>query len=587
MKQLLQLVIKFQGRKRIIGLLLFTTAYALLEAASVGAVMPYITFIQSRDTLASSALWQMIKGVFPEISLSAGVALLSILLLLLFVSKNILALVQFRHIFAFTQTFYSRISTTLLANYMLQPFEFFLKANSSILSKNVTSETRLVAEQIIQPFVTIISETLVLVFILGVLFVYNPLGSAVTVVTITVVLGGLYHFTSKATRKLGSEREVLFSRMTKVSHEALSGIRDIKVSGSERFFYDAFRGTADRIAYVSSTTSTMLQLPKIVVETVIVSAVLILIAVFESTANDTSRLISILVVYLVAAYRLMPSASRIITAVMNLKYIQAGFQTIAPMLDNVSVIDAQDSSEGSRTAFNNIELRNVRYRYPDKDEDVLKGVTLRIDRGESIGIIGSTGAGKSTLINVLLGLLPVSSGEIRVNGDFSDYERYREYRGLMAYVPQHVFIADDTIERNIALGIPQDRIDKVRLAEAVKLSELHTLCAQLSEGLQTYVGDRGARLSGGQIQRIGLARALYRNAQVLVLDEATSALDVETERRIMNNLASTESDRTVIMIAHRHRSLSNCNRIIEIADGTIGEEIDYEDLIARNNHQGI
>lgn len=569
-----------QNQKRsAILLLLFSVVLALIEAAGIGSVFPFVALLQSPDSLLGTPVWGVLTRLFGRWSPDAMLIYLGYLLLGLFVLKNLLAALQFKLHYSFMQDFYRSLSSRLLASYMAHPYTFFLKTNSSVLAKNVTVETALVAEHIVAPGLLLIAEVLVLTTILFVLFLYQPILSLAAVVVMSTVLGGIYVLSGHFSRRLGIMRESAFSQMTKLCSEALKGIRDIKVAGTEDYFVRAYDAVARKYTHGIAVYFTMEQVPRLAIETIVVAGLIGAILYFKDSGAGSGTLVAVLAMYLVAAYRLMPSVNRIISSILHLQYFEAGFKAFAlPLYEALNFATQRMRDRAALPFTQGLGLEKACFRYPESEVPVLDRLELRLKTGEVVGIIGSTGVGKSTLINVILGLLPLDEGSLVVDGRPLAEDQIRSWQAAVAYVPQHVFIADDTLLHNVALGIPDGEIDLQRMRVALELAQLSDLVKELPEGFHSELGERGARLSGGQIQRIGIARALYRDTPVLILDEATSALDIVTEERILEALHRRESKQTVLVVAHRHSTLKHCDRIYRLDSGRIVESLTYAEL---------
>jgi len=566
-------------RRQAAVLILFGLLLALLEALGVGSVVPLVTFIQAPEALEGSRAWTTLVGIFGVHDPDAMILYLGMTVVGIFVVKNALAGVQFRLHFGFTHEFFRRLSSRLLASYMAQPYGFFLDANCAVLAKNVLTETYSVATEIVGPALLLLSEALVLLAILTVLFVYEPVFSLVALGIVCSVFGAIFVFSGRVSQRLGQAREFMHNQMTRICYESLSGIKDIKVAGTERFFVGMFDEFAKKRAHGTAVHLTLEQAPRLVIEIVIGGGLIGTLLYVRSMGSTTSGLVATLAMYLVAAYRLMPSVNRIIASLLHLRYIEAGFRSFEPIL--LEAISTPAFGAGNRTPLvfqSQLQLTNVRFRYPGASGYVLDGINLWIKRGEMVGFIGPSGTGKSTLINVILGLLEVNDGTFRVDEQVVKGEKVQDWQAIVAYVPQQVFVLDDSLLKNVALGIADSEIDRERLARALEQAQLADFVKELPEGIATRVGERGARLSGGQIQRIGVARALYRNTPVLVLDEATSALDLETEERIMRSVHENSVQRTILVIAHRYSSLKSCDRIYRLEDGKVADCLTYSQL---------
>jgi ABC-type bacteriocin/lantibiotic exporter with double-glycine peptidase domain len=399
-----------------------------------------------------------------------------------------------------------------------------------------------------------------------------------------VLIGGIYVFSTRFTRRYGKEREQSFSDMAKVSSEALAGIKDIKIADTSGFFINLYEKIVQKNARANALNSIYQQLPKIVIETIIVTVLLGLILYSKVFLVGPEAIIASLAMYMAAAYRLMPSVNRIITSIMRLRYIEAGFKSIAPALYSALGKKSTKICDSKSIEFHQcIRFNNIHYRYPKSDVDILCGVNIEIKKGEIIGFVGESGVGKSTLFSIILGLLNETEGEKFVDNVRLNEGNIRAWQNQISYVPQHIFISDDTLVRNVALGILDSEINLEKIESSIIISQLYDFIKELPNGIHTVMGERGARLSGGQIQRIGIARALYRDKPILILDEATSALDEKTEEKLMETLNEQNKGRTILIIAHRITSLRFCDKIYQLQGNGNVQEMRYQQLINKKS----
>lgn len=580
MRRFIFSLMDYRQKRNAAIILVLSTIVALLEAAGVGAILPFVAAIQSPDMLIKFKIWDYFILLFGVKSPQEITVILGLVLLVLYLTKNILASMQIWLQQSFTQKFYTKISTNLLKGYLRKPYIYFVNANSAILVKNVTIETKLIAESVIEPFLLIASEVLVLTAILIILLISAPVVSIVAIFMVAALFGSIYFFSRNYNTSLGEVREKTFAQMSKICSEAFNGIKEIKVVGAEQFFIDKYSEYCSKQARTTAISSTISQIPRLIIETVLIVSLLGSMIILIMTGVNTIELISVLSMYLAAAFRIMPSINRILSATMRLKYFEAGLKVIAPTLTEIMNEKAVSGNNPVPFEFEkSIAINKLTFKYEGTDTYVLNGLDLEIFKGEVIGLIGESGVGKSTFINILLALLNANSGGVFLDGKtIRTPDDIKNWQAMITYVPQNVFIADDTLIHNIAFGIPDKEIDRNLVDKVIREVQLKELIGDLPYGVNTIVGERGTRLSGGQIQRIGLARALYRNRPILILDEATSALDMETEGKIIEGLKKDHADKTILMIAHRYKSLKYCNKIYRMFNGRIIECLTFNDL---------
>jgi ABC-type multidrug transport system fused ATPase/permease subunit len=361
----------------------------------------------------------------------------------------------------------------------------------------------------------------------------------------------------------------------------LGGTKDVKLLGRENEFLSEFGRHNEGFTRVGARSGTMGQLPRLWLEFLAVTGLAALVLVIVWQGHPLEALLPTLGLFAVGAFRLLPSANRLIGATQNIRY---GLPAIAVLHSELALIQNTHVPErGRRLPFDDsLKLEHVIYRYPSTEADTIRGVTLQIARGSSVGFIGSTGTGKTTLVDIILGLLTPDGGRVLVDGvDIRGNER--GWQDQIGYVPQSIFLTDDSLRRNIAFGLPNEQIDEEAVWRTVRAAQLETFVKALPEGLETMVGERGVRLSGGQRQRIGIARALYHDPAVLVLDEATSALDAVTEREFMETVRALRGAKTVIIIAHRLSTVEHCDRLFRLDQGKVVEEGETAAVLGRLN----
>lgn len=459
------------------------------------------------------------------------------------------------------------LSDWILGQFLHQPIEFHFQNHSMELSKQALHDTSQFARGAVMSCLAIASESFVTIGICSFLLFIKP----VTTLCILAIFGagaGIFHRVWRNRLYLwGQQRQIKESQAHRYMHEALTAIREIKVSGSELNFVKRYSIPSHSFAKIASNQSALQALPSIGLELLTVIGISILSAGLLLIKTPLSSIVPVIAVFALASSRLLPSISRILNHLNYLRFSTPIVESLSKAINNLEKtkkIELENvSNKNVLISWSCIELRNVSYTYPDREKPVLQNLNLNIEHGERLGIIGPTGAGKSTLIDILLGLLKPSSGTASVDSlDLADNSRI--WHQLIGYVPQHPTLIDDSLLRNIAFGIPDDEIDNQALKEAIEVAQLVPVIEQLEQGLETIIGERGSRLSGGQCQRIAVARALYRKPQILILDEVSNGLDDLTEKALLNAISTLAHCPTIIMVSHRKSSLGICNRIHNI-----------------------
>jgi ATP-binding cassette subfamily C protein len=480
-----------------------------------------------------------------------------------------------------------RLSSRLLKGYLAMPYPLHQQRNSAELIRNVTDAVNDVVQYTLLPSVRLASELLVVGGLALTLALTSPFAAAVAVALFAPLMWLLFRFIQPRIAALGREDHDLAKSALLSLHQSLHGFRDIAILGRQEWFHERYARIRLAIARIRYLRWLYGDIPRIALETSLVLFVALFVAASVALGRSPAESVPVLGMFAYAGLRILPSLNHVVLEINGLRYGAAAAAEVHRDLVLLEAAAPQPLSpaaaEGQKemTLRESIRLEGVGYRYPGASEDALADVNLEIRRGESIGVVGPTGSGKSTLIDVIVGLLPVASGRVLVDGTDiqSDLRGWQRNLGM---VPQSVYLLDDSLRRNIALGVDDDSIDEDAVREAVALAQLGDFLASQPRGLDTVVGERGARLSGGERQRVAIARALYRHPDVLVLDEGTSALDSATEAALVEALASTGRERSMIVVAHRLTSVRDCSRILFVDSGRVVDSGAYDDLLARN-----
>jgi ABC-type multidrug transport system fused ATPase/permease subunit len=470
----------------------------------------------------------------------------------------------------------------LAQGFVKRSYEEHIGTNSAHAVHDISQTAPSVVGSILASSLGIVMEVSLASGAVIALFLLDPVSALLAAAFVGLALTLYYLAIRGLTYDLSARSLVLTKRQSQVSHFFIGATKESKILRRENYFVELIRGVATALAKVNATSSFIGQLPRLYGEIVIVGAIIIVSAVIVNTQGSTQAAVPILGVFAAAAFRVMPSTNRIV------QYFSSLRQT-APLLDSIYP-DLQRYSSENDTPTNTanqippkkmltsaIYLESVSYRYPETRELTIRDISLKVPKGHAVGLVGQTGAGKSTLVDIMLGLLPPSDGVVRVD-DQNLYENRDLWSGRIGYVPQSIYLMDDTLRRNIAIGVPDDLIDAQRLEEVLGIAQLKSVVNGLPAGLDTEIGEAGVRLSGGQRQRIGIARALYGDPEVLVMDEATSALDNATESEIAAAISALAGKMTLILIAHRLSTIRHCDCLFYIEDGCLAASGTYEEL---------
>lgn len=472
-----------------------------------------------------------------------------------------------------------RLSAKLLNGYLNLPYSFHLERNSAELIRNAyTSVIHLVTSAFV-PAVILASETLVVLGLFAALLVASPTSTLLVVAVTGPVLLILLRSIRRRTRLLGESYQETSQQSLQTLQESLQSVRDIKILGRASFFVNRFSAVRAQFAKVLYSRGVLMEVPRVATETLLVVLVLLFLVIAIASGDPLNQTLATLGLFGYAGVRLMPALSRLVANVNTLQYASAAVDDV---YDQLKLFwDARESRPDVPPMRFERELRVTGLSFAFGEKSVLSGVDFEVRRGESIGIVGATGAGKSTLVDILMALLEPNAGRVTADG-VSIHEVPEAWQQNLGVVAQSVVLIDDTLRKNIAFGVDNDDIDHGLLQQALHESQLDAMVAELPEGLDTLVGEGGVRLSGGQRQRVAMARALYRDPHVLILDEATSALDNVTEARLIDALRHLRNDRTLIMVAHRLTTLRHCDSILVLDSGELVDMGTYSELLARN-----
>jgi ABC-type multidrug transport system fused ATPase/permease subunit len=480
----------------------------------------------------------------------------------------------------FTAGLKVNISQRLFTTYMHQPYEFHLQRNSAQLIRNVTDE---VFELVLSfgAVMSLLSELMIVLGIGTMLFIVEPVGLLSIISTITLFGSLFYILTKGRTLELGKKRQFHQVQVLQHLQQGLGGFKDATLLGREKNFIKQFVLHTRESAQVGVTYGVLMSLPRHIFELLAVTVLSIFIFILLIVLNkEVGGIIPSLGVFVMAAFRIMPSASKIIGNMQSLRFC---LPVVNRLYDEIllPVRINTHNEESQQKITNNIHIKDVDFLYLASSNPAIYAVNIHINDGSIVGFIGPSGAGKSTLIDVILGLLEPTKGQVLVN-EVDIQNNMRGWQNRIGYVPQSIYLTDDTLKNNIAFGIPEGEIDIQSVNDAISQSQLKEFVKDLPQGIETMVGENGVRLSGGQRQRIGIARALYHRPSVLVLDEATSALDSITESEVMNTIESLHGNKTIIIIAHRMSTLKNCDHIYKIRKGTIIDQGNFDRMVDAN-----
>jgi ATP-binding cassette, subfamily B, bacterial PglK len=471
------------------------------------------------------------------------------------------------------------LSYRLFEGYLRQPYTFHLQRNSAQLIRNAVGEANIFAQTAVVAGLQLFTEMLVVIGVSALLLVIEPMGALVVVLVLGGAGWGLHRVTHHALVRWGEARQRHDGLRIQHLQQGLSGVKDVKLLGREQAFLEQYHLHNVGSARAGQLLQTMQQVPRLAIELLAVCGLAVLVIIMIGQHKPLDTLLPTLGLFAAAAFRLMPSANRVLGAAQNVRYALPVVGVLCEEFRQIQSLVRRPTSAPALPFRSSLQLVNVTFRYPAAAAVALHEVTLDIPSGTAVGFIGGSGAGKSTLVDIILGLLTPEEGAVQVDG-VDIQSNLRGWQDQIGYVPQSIFLTDDTLRRNVAFGLADERIDDEAVWRAIRAAQLETYVTSLPEGLDTMVGERGIRLSGGQLQRIGIARALYHDPAVLVLDEATSALDTRTERGVMDAVRALHGRKTVLIVAHRLSTVEGCDQLFRLEGGSIVAEGAPEKVLA-------
>ena len=568
-------------KNKILILLFGIFIHGLIEITSIASILPFMSVVLDSSIINTNIILSNLYNFFNFSSHNNFLIALGSIVFLLLLISNAYAAFIFWWITKFVQFQSYRLSKKIFNNYLAQSYIFFLNRNSSELSKNVLTEVNRVIIGVIYPMLIAIARIAIGLFILILLLYVNPKLTAIISFIFITTYGIVYYFVREYLWSIGKLSTQATFEKYKFINEAFSGIKDIKLRGTESEFIEKYSLPAEKFAKYSTISSVISLLPRYAIETLAFGGILLIVIFLISTSENFMSAIPLVALYAVAGYRVMPGIQQIYHSIVQIRYNAPALDILLKDLGkNLSLPKKSDSESNSLLKIKStIQFKSVSFKYPNTDNLILENINIKIKTNSVTAFVGETGSGKTTLVDILLGLLPTNKGGIFFDEIKLESNNLNSWQKKLGYVPQNIFLTDDTIKNNIAFAVPEDQIDQQKIINAARLAELDDYISNLPDKYNAYVGERGIRISGGQMQRIGIARALYNNPEILVLDEATSALDNVTEKKIMKSINKLSKDKTIIIIAHRLSTIKNCDQIYLLDKGKVSAQGSYNELI--------
>jgi ATP-binding cassette, subfamily B, bacterial PglK len=564
-------------KKKLLILFILMIGAAIFETFGIGLIVPFVGLVTNPTIIHEQIILSFIYNLFNFQSTLMFTVFAVVFLLGIFVLKNLYIL-----LFNYAQSRVIlnqqvKLSQSLFKEYLTKPYVFHLHRNTADLLRNINEEVSKLFQGLVMSLFQLFTEVLVTTCILVLLFATAPLATTVA----SILLGGsvliFFKFFRKKISSLGTEQQKVNGMMIKWVNQGLGACKEVKVSGKEGFFINAYTKHSQTKANNSCYIKMLDQVPRLFIETLLVAVVLITMLIMVLQGTNTAEVVSTMALFSMSAFRLMPSINRIVAMLTNIRYNLPALTVVYEDLfvNKEKLLNNSNSKEKTvtinnreRTFTDSIKLNEVSFRYPNQNDYSIKNVSLTIPIGKSVAFIGESGAGKTTIVDIILGLFKPEKGKVLVDNR-NLYEEKELWQQKIGYIPQSIFLSDDTIRGNVAFGIERGQIDDEAVWRALDQAQLKEFVEALPDKLETEVGERGVRLSGGQRQRIGIARALYHNPEILFMDEATSALDNETEKEIMKAIDGLKGEKTLIIIAHRLSTIENCDIVFKINNGKL------------------
>lgn len=583
-KQLFKLL-TIDQRRRFYSLQVLVIIMTITELIALGSVIPFMTLVGDSSYLQQDNFINMLYKTSGITSESKFIFITGMgVIFLLFISMLISIITTWK-LSMFATNVGAEISSRLYRYYLSQEWMFHVSGSSSELTKKIANESSRVTTGVIMPLMQVNTRILLTIFISSALIYYDPIIAAIGIAMFIFIYFIMFKIVRVRIQDNGNTISKAIGQRFKLMNEGFGGIKDILLLGNDRYFINQFNKTSRRLAYSVGANSVFSQVPRYIIELIAFGSMISIVLYLIGTHNSNIGIVlPIITIYALATFKLLPAFQNIYANFATIKGNISAFKSIESDLAN-SYLDLYKSSKINENCISpkkNISLTDVSFTYPSREGPALNKINLTINTNSTIGIVGPSGSGKSTLINMLLGLIKPDEGHFKIDDLNISSENIRLWQNNVGYVAQSIFLSEGTIAENIAFGIPSEHINHSRLHHAVKLAHLDELINNLKDGIDTQVGERGVQISGGQLQRIGIARALYREAEVIMFDEATSSLDGITETMIMDAIHEFGGKKTIIMIAHRLQTVKECDKIFFMNKGQITDQGTFQILSESN-----
>ena len=568
-------------KRRATLLLILILVMALLDTLGVASILPFIAVLSNPDLINTNVYLNSLfkaSNIFGVTNIQEFLFTLGIFVFLFLVFS-----LAFKALTIYAQERFVKmreysLGLRLVEGYLKQPYSWFLSRHSADLGKNILSEVGEVTVKAISPLINLIANFLISFLILSLLIIANPLLALIVGCTLGLSYGLIYFLLRHYLNEIGKNRfNSNHLRYTKIN-EAFSAAKEVKILGLEDNYINLFSNPAKAYAESNTTLSIIEKLPRYALEAIAFGGIILVILYLMSLTGEFNKTLPIVSLYAFAGYRLMPALQQMYQSLSVIRFSGPIVNSLNNDLNNIKTYNSK-KDDGILNLNKSIDLKNIEYNYPNSSLSALKGININIPSKSTIGLVGKTGSGKTTTADIILGLLEPQKGSLEVDGEIIKDHNIRLWQKSIGYVPQNIFLSDSSVAENVAFGVEAKNINQDALERACKIANINEfILKELPDQYQTTIGERGVRLSGGQRQRIGIARALYRNPQILVLDEATSSLDNQTEQAVIDAINNLNKNVTIIMIAHRLTTVKKCDKIYLFEKGKIIDVGDFDYL---------
>jgi ABC-type multidrug transport system fused ATPase/permease subunit len=568
-------------KKRAYMLIFVSILTNIFDLIGISSIIPFIGMLANPSIIQENQYLSSIYSYFDFQSNSDFIMVMAWCVLAFIMLTSIFQAIAQSYAFFFAEMQRKNISSKILKHYIHQDFDFFTKNSPSTLTKNILSEVDTVVTRCITPFVLLVTASIQAVIVISLIVYIEPYVALSSFAIISVIFILLYILLKKKILSYGTKRVKENTKRYAIVNDVLGAIKDIKINHLENTYSKIFEDVIHRFCTISAKNESLTIIPRYSVQMIVFGGMIFLLIISLARYGSIEMAMPTLALFAIAGIKIIPAFYMIYNNLAKIRFGTASLNILEQELKFVSLAQKTvQLNTNDMIPFNdNVALSNVTFKYPDTDNIILNNLSLSIKANKTIGIIGTSGSGKTTLIDIILGLYDLGQGHLKIDDKFINRENKHQWQNSIGFVPQDIFLSDKTILENIAFGCKSSEIDRDRVTNAAKNACLHNfIINDLEDGYHTRVGDRGTRLSGGQRQRIGIARALYKNAPVLILDEATSAIDNVTESEIIRTLDALHGQKTIIMIAHRLDTVKNCDIIHIMEKGKVVDSGSYDDL---------